>query len=131
MVDNCDAFYLVPHDETCDTIARKSSITPAQFLEWNPSVGSTCAGLWADAYACVSIIGHTVTPPNAVQTPVPIQTGMVGNCKTFHFVLENQTCAVITAKYGISEANFIKWNPAVGSGCRGIWANTYACVGVL
>jgi hypothetical protein len=54
----------------------------------------------------------------------------VGTCKKFHFVQKDETCAVITAKYGISEANFVKWNPAVGSGCRGMWANTYACVGV-
>jgi hypothetical protein len=130
LVNNCDAFYFVPRDETCSTIASKNGITPAQFLAWNPSVGSTCSGLWADAYACVSIVGHSITPPNAVQTPAPIQTGMVGTCKKFHFVQKDETCAVITAKYGISEANFVKWNPAVGSGCRGMWANTYACVGV-
>jgi hypothetical protein len=131
MVNNCDAFYFLPRDETCDTKARKNSITTAQLLAWNPSVVSTWAGLWADAYACVSIIGHTVTPPNTIQTPVPIQSGMVGNCKTFHHVLEDQTCAVITTKYGITETNFIKWNPAVGTGCKSMWANAYACVAVL
>ncbi|KAH7064408.1 LysM domain-containing protein [Paraphoma chrysanthemicola] len=131
IVNNCDAFYLVPPNETCDSIARKNGITAAQFLAWNPSVGSTCSGLWADAYACVSIIGHTIPPANTVTTPVPVQTGMVGNCKTFHFVVKDETCATITKKYGITEANFVKWNPAVGTGCRSMWANTYACVAVL
>jgi LysM repeat protein len=131
IVDNCDEFYLVPKDQSCAAIASKYGITTAQFLAWNPSVGTTCNGLWADAYACVSIVGHTPTPANSVRTPAPIQTGMATNCKTFHYVLENQTCAVIAAKYGIGEANFIKWNPAVGTGCKGLWSMTYACVGLL
>jgi hypothetical protein len=134
IVDNCDAFYFVPRDEGCAAVASKNGITVAQFTAWNPSAGSSCAGLWADAYACVSIIGHTPTPVqpgNGVQTPSPIQSGMVTNCKTFHFVVKDETCATITTKYRISQSNFVRWNPAVGSDCRGMWAQTYACVAVL
>lgn len=134
MVDNCDAFYFVPKNEICTTIAQKNGITLAQFQAWNPQVGTTCNGLWAEAYACVSIIGHTPTvpaPPNSVQTPTPIQNGMVTNCKTFHFVQDNQTCAVIAALYKISVSDFVKWNPAAGSDCKGLWSQTYACVGLL
>jgi hypothetical protein len=39
-------------------------------------------------------------------------------------------CNVIAKEHG-SEGDFVKWNPAVGSGCRGVWVKTYVCVGLL
>jgi hypothetical protein len=59
-----------------------------------------------------------------VSTPVPTQTGMVGNCNKFHFVRQDQTCEVIAALYSISTAQFIQWNPAAKSDCSGLWAST-------
>ncbi|RYP68506.1 hypothetical protein DL769_005503 [Monosporascus sp. CRB-8-3] len=50
-------------------------------------------------------------PGNGVETPQPIQSGMVGNCNTFHF--------------------FTTWNPAVGKDCSGLWSDTYACAGLI
>lgn len=47
MVDNCNKFHFVEEDETCDTIAKKYSISTAQFTTWNKAAGSTCSGLWA------------------------------------------------------------------------------------
>ncbi|KAK0641333.1 hypothetical protein B0T16DRAFT_419663 [Cercophora newfieldiana] len=131
MVSNCDAFYFVPKGETCETVLSKNSITIAQLYAWNPSVGSNCAGLWAEVNVCVSIVGHTPTAPgNGIQTPTPFQPGMVTNCKTFHFV-DGQTCQNIFDKYKITLANFVKWNPQVGNNCQSMWNKTYVCVGVL
>ncbi|KAK2029532.1 LysM domain-containing protein [Colletotrichum zoysiae] len=134
MVGNCDAFYRVVSGDTCAAIAGKSGISLSQFVQWNPSVGSSCSGLWLDAYVCISIIGHAPTPTkpgNGVATPTPIQDGMTKSCKTFHFVAAGNTCATIAQRYGITVAQFTSWNPAVGSSCTGLWANTYACVAVL
>lgn len=133
MVDNCDAFYFVKANEFCADIVQKSGISLAQFQQWNPKAGSNCAGLWAEAYACVSIVGHTPTPTqpgNGISTPTPIQSGMVSNCNKFHFVEKDQTCPVIQAKYGVSLANLYRWNPAIKADCTGMWAQTYLCVGV-
>ena len=66
----------------------------------------------------------TTTAGNGVATPVPTQSGMVGNCNKFHFVATGQTCDTIAALYDISTAQFIQWNPAVQSGCTGLWAST-------
>ncbi|KAM7192238.1 hypothetical protein V8F20_008940 [Naviculisporaceae sp. PSN 640] len=133
IVSNCDAFYMVKQNENCDAVAKANGITVAQLTQWNPSVGSNCAGLWANAYACVSIIGHTptpVNPGNGIQTPTPIQDGMTKSCKTFHFV-SGQTCQSVLDKYKITMANFYKWNPAVGNNCQNMWDKTYVCVAVL
>ncbi|KAH6874031.1 LysM domain-containing protein [Thelonectria olida] len=139
MVSNCNKFYLVKSGDICDTIASKNGITPAQFRAWNPSVGTDCSGLWANAYACVGRIGTptttskptTTTKGNGVTTPTPTQDGMVSNCKKFHLVAAGDSCASIAKKYSITTANFIKWNPAAKSDCTGLWAKTYACVGLI
>ncbi|RYP08051.1 hypothetical protein DL766_010198 [Monosporascus sp. MC13-8B] len=132
--DNCDKFHFVKAGETCDTIAKANGITQAQFLAWNPSAGKQCDGLWAEAYACVSVISHEPTPTdpgNGVETPQPIQSGMVGNCNTFHFVEKGQTCQVIAGLYSINVSQFTTWNPAVGKDCSSLWSDTYACVGLI
>ncbi|EFQ31679.1 LysM domain-containing protein [Colletotrichum graminicola M1.001] len=118
MVSSCDRFYKVKSGDTCDAIASSNGVTVQQITTWNPAVKSDCTALWPDYYICISIVGHTpTTPGNGVQTPTPIQSGMTTSCKTFHFVTSDQTCDVITASYGITMANFVRWNPAVKSDC--------------
>ncbi|KAL2193081.1 LysM domain-containing protein [Corynascus similis CBS 632.67] len=134
MVNNCDLFYKVKSGDTCATIAASKGITVQQLTTWNPYVKSDCSLLWLDYYICISIVGHTptpVNPPNGIQTPTPYQDGMTTTCKTFHFVQSGQTCQTITQRYGITQADFVRWNPAVRSDCTGMWANAYVCVAVL
>ncbi|KAK4137748.1 carbohydrate-binding module family 50 protein [Trichocladium antarcticum] len=134
MVKNCDLFHKVKSGDTCATIAAAKGITVAQLTAWNPDVKPDCSMLWQDYHICISIVGHTptpVNPGNGIQTPTPHQGGMTGSCKTFHFVQAGQTCQTITARYKISQANFVKWNPAVKNDCSGMWANAYVCVAVL
>lgn len=133
MVSNCDAFEWVDAGETCASIAAARGASVPDLIRFNPGVKSDCSGIWANVYLCVSIVGHTLTTSvgNGVTTPTPIQTGMVTNCKTFEFVDANEDCTKIAAARGISVANFIKWNPAVGSNCAGLWSQTWACVGVI
>jgi LysM repeat protein len=133
MVSNCDAFYFVKLGDTCASIASANGISVSQFTTWNTGAGSSCQTLWGNVYVCISIVGHNPTPTNpgnGIQTPTPIQEGMTKNCKRFHFVQAQETCGVIAGKYGISVSQFISWNPAAGSNCAGLWAQTYACVGV-
>ncbi|KAH7303995.1 glycoside hydrolase superfamily [Stachybotrys elegans] len=61
IVSNCNKFYLVKSGEDCATVAKKNGITVSLVKTWNPSAGSACTNLWANAYACVSTIGYT--PP--------------------------------------------------------------------
>ncbi|RYP31504.1 hypothetical protein DL767_005727 [Monosporascus sp. MG133] len=134
MVNNCDLFYKVKSGDTCATIAASKGVTVQQLTTWNPYVKSDCSLLWLDYYICISIVGHTptpVNPGNGIQTPTPYQNGMTTSCKSFHFVQSGQTCQTITQRYGITQANFVKWNPAVKSDCTGMWANAYVCVAVL
>jgi hypothetical protein len=84
MVDNCDAFHFVQQGEACTIIAATHKISLTQFTTWNPTVGSTCNGIWANAYVCVNIIGHT---PNAITTTTitivpPLTTTALGPSPT-------------------------------------------------
>lgn len=136
MVDNCDAFYLVEENDTCETVAAKNGISATEFLAWNPNVGgAACNGLWTDAYVCVSIIGHTPSPTepdNGIATPTPTQPGMVSNCDLFYKVVTGDTCETIAAKNGISTTQFLTWNTKIGgAACNGLWADAYVCVSTI
>jgi hypothetical protein len=148
MVNNCDAFYLVPAGgkEGCQSIADKSGITLSQFLTWNPDVGGkTCGGLWANAYVCVSTVGHTPSKPAPTTTkpattaapkptgcqashPEPTQPGSVCGCQQWYKPAKGEFCYDVQKKFKISAGNFNKWNPGVGSDCAGLWKDTYVCV---
>ncbi|TEA19540.1 LysM domain-containing protein [Colletotrichum sidae] len=107
MVGNCDSFYLVVSGDTCDAIVSRSRISLSQFIAWNPSVGSSCTGLWLDIHVCISIVGHTPTPTSpgtGVATPSPIQDGTTKSCKTSHFVVWGNNCTTIAQQYGITDA---------------------------
>ena len=127
---------MVQEGDTCDTIASKNGITVDQFQEWNTAIGGkACNGLWADAYVCVSIIGHTprpTKPGNGIATPTPTQPGMVSNCDAFHKVATGDSCDTIASKNGITVAQFLEWNTAIGGkACNGLWADAYVCVSII
>ncbi|KAH7202900.1 uncharacterized protein BKA55DRAFT_531306 [Fusarium redolens] len=131
MVSNCNKFHMVQKTTTCESIQNYYKISLADFVKWNPAVGSKCTGLWADYNVCVGVIGGTPTKPdNGVKTPSPIQPGMVSNCKKFHEVASTTTCDSIQKYYKITMAQLAKWNPAVGTKCTALWAKYWVCVGV-
>ncbi|KAH6688882.1 hypothetical protein F5X68DRAFT_274939 [Plectosphaerella plurivora] len=145
----CQKFYFVPDGATCAQVLADNKISMADFFFFNPAVGENCNSLWANVYVCVGRIPtfNTVTlqvpkpptttaaptttkPANGIETPSPIQEGMVTNCKKFHFVSPGDRCAQILAYNNISVDDLYRWNPAVGPNCNGMWASTYVCVGV-
>lgn len=138
MVDNCDAFHRVASGDSCSAITQRYGISQAQLAQWNAQVGSDCSGLWLDYYVCVSVVGveptkttAKPTPTNGVATPTPTQTGMVGSCDTFRYVVKGDTCESIAKLAGVTTQTFISWNPAVKSDCSGLWLDTYCCIGLI
>ena len=136
MVKNCEKFHQIKPTTTCSSIERYYNLPIDTFLSWNPAVGTGCEYLQTGYYVCVATVGWkpptktTTKPSNAVSTPAPIQSGMVSNCKKFHPVASATTCTSIQSYYKITMAQLVKWNPAIGSKCTGLWANYYVCVGV-
>ncbi|KAL4733813.1 hypothetical protein BDV11DRAFT_175330 [Aspergillus similis] len=56
MVDDCAAFHLVVSGDDCADIASDADITLDEFYTWNPTVGTSCSGLWLGYYVCVGIL---------------------------------------------------------------------------
>ncbi|KAH7239551.1 hypothetical protein BKA59DRAFT_532470 [Fusarium tricinctum] len=144
MVSNCNKWHFIGEKTTCQGIINYNKISLADFIKWNPAVGKDCSGLWKDTNACVGVIGSTpspttavkssptiTTPANGIKTPSPIQDGMVSNCNKSHFIKDTTTCQGIVDYNKITLTDFIKWNPAVGKDCSGLWKGTNACVGVV
>lgn len=147
LIESCVRFYKAIADDSCNAIVARygGAFTLAQFIAWNPAVGSDCRGLWADTYYCVGLPDTpttirtttttarsttTTTSGNGIVTPTPTQPSMVANCDRFYFVKAGDNCQQISQRHGISQAQLNIWNPSIGSGtsCAGLWANAYVCV---
>ncbi|KAL3472687.1 hypothetical protein BJX99DRAFT_249450 [Aspergillus californicus] len=110
LVTTCTSFYKVQAGDTCQTIAQQkypyiNSVT--LFTRWNPAVGSNCDNLLNGYYYCI---------PTELHQPMP---GIINTCKRYY---EQQ--------YGITAAQFTRWNPLVGSSCGSLWERYFFCIGV-
>ncbi|KAK4118091.1 carbohydrate-binding module family 50 protein [Parathielavia appendiculata] len=140
MTKDCNKFHFVVSGDGCTSIQSTYGISFAQLLAWNPAIGGNCQSIWLNTYVCVGVIGGTATtssPPtttttgNGIQTPSPIQEGMTKSCNKFHLVVSGDGCVNIGSQYGVSTAQLVAWNPAIGTNCQTLWLNTYLCVGVI
>lgn len=138
MVGNCNKFYYVNSGDSCDKVIKENGISLAELVSLNPGVGSDCTGLWAEAYVCVSAIGHTAPPvtttakPTVTNWPTPVQTPIASNCNKFHKVASSSTtCQGIADYNGIKLAEFKTWNPSVNAACSNLKVGYYTCVGIL
>ncbi|RYP67949.1 hypothetical protein DL769_005627 [Monosporascus sp. CRB-8-3] len=108
------------------------------YFAWNPAVGDDCSGLWAETYYCVAVPGSPTAPPTTTPPsptgdlkPSPTQEGLIDTCTKFYLAVAGDTCDKIVKAHGtFTFVDFLKWNPAVGEDCSGLWAKTYYCVGV-
>ncbi|KLU93060.1 hypothetical protein MAPG_11999 [Magnaporthiopsis poae ATCC 64411] len=139
MTTSCNKFHLVKSGDSCAAIQSTYKLGSfKELFSWNPALGDNCQFLVPGNYICVGVIGTktttkapTTTRGNGVSTPTPTQPGMVTNCKTFHKVVKGDTCQTVADKYRITLANFTRWNSGVGSDCKSLQLNTYACVGLI
>ena len=46
----------------------------------------------------------------------PTQPGLAENCDKFHKVVSGDQCGTIESQYGITDAQFSKWNPYIDDG---------------
>ncbi|KAJ6107307.1 hypothetical protein N7523_008630 [Penicillium sp. IBT 18751x] len=153
IASNCNAYYIARANDTCAVVEAELSITSAQFLAWNPAVSSDCAiGFWAEEAYCVGVsvsstsattstIAATSTPgatavtthtsSTSVVVPGPTQTGIPANCNEYYVAESGDDCATVATQYGVTESQFLAWNPAVSSDCEtGFWADEAYCVSV-
>ncbi|KAF9876845.1 hypothetical protein CkaCkLH20_05691 [Colletotrichum karsti] len=134
MPENCKAYYQAGDGATCArALEEYPMVTQEQFLAWNPVLNGNCNGLWAGSWYCgVAFDWDSLPmPPTVTTKPSPVATAITANCAAWYRATGIDTCAVVAEMFGtFSEANFISWNPSVGSDCSGIVMDTYYCVGI-
>ncbi|KAJ5190317.1 uncharacterized protein N7498_009302 [Penicillium cinerascens] len=138
IASTCIKYYKVQSGDTCDSVEKDRSISATDFLEWNPAVGSDCANLQLNVYVCVGLTGSTtstltttIATPTAIgSVPSPVQSGISSDCTQYYKVQGGDTCDKVETDHNISAADFLKWNPAVGSDCKNLELNVYVCVAV-
>ncbi|GJC89962.1 lysM domain-containing protein ARB_05157 [Colletotrichum liriopes] len=133
----CKTYYKAVSGDDCSKIVAKyGTFSFADFLKWNPAVGSTCSGLWLGYNYCVAYVsgvaGTPTEPPKPTTTactgPDPTQPGAVCPCQRWHKVASGNNCDSIQKQYGITAAQFNRWNPQVGTTCSTLWLGYNVCV---
>ncbi|KAE8341837.1 hypothetical protein BDV24DRAFT_163060 [Aspergillus arachidicola] len=135
---------------TSHYMASYAGVSLDQILTWNPSLSynisnPTACSLEKGYRYCVippgTLTNHTTTPTSAstvtttaagteVTTPTPTQFGMARSCNAFYYVQPDDGCWQIAGTYSIDQADFYKWNPAIGDDCKGLQPDYYVCVDV-
>ncbi|CAA9966826.1 hypothetical protein PTMSG1_10185 [Pyrenophora teres f. maculata] len=135
--------------DTCEIFQDSWGLTFEQFFDYNPSIKADCSGIEIGNSYCVEVNNglprptsvkttstaapttRTSTPPTGTPKPSPTQAGLIESCTNFYFAVANDNCNKIVALYGtLTYDDFVKWNPAVGPTCDGLWAKTWYCVGI-
>ncbi|GAB1211881.1 hypothetical protein ATERTT37_001005 [Aspergillus terreus] len=136
IISTCNRYHKAVDGDSCAGIVKQyGTFTLDQFLAWNSAVGADCGGLWLGYYYCIGVPGTptktttTTTTAGCTSAPTPTQPGAVCACKKWHKVVSGNTCDTIQKQYGITAANFNKWNPQVGTNCASLWLGYYVCVG--
>ncbi|OBT40113.1 hypothetical protein VE00_10006 [Pseudogymnoascus sp. WSF 3629] len=117
----CVKSYTVVAGDSCAAIQAAYSITFAQLLAWNPSIGSNCEYLAIGNTYCVSQSAGTTTTTSSQ----PTQTS---SCTKSYTVVAGDSCAAIEASYSITFAQLLAWNPSIGSNCEYLAIGNTYCV---
>ncbi|KAF7550305.1 hypothetical protein G7Z17_g5790 [Cylindrodendrum hubeiense] len=104
----------------------------------NTSVKEDCSGIEVGFSYCVEVNSGTPVSsatsmtPTATPSPTysPRLNGTVSNCDEWHFAKKGELCDTIVDEYGLTTKEFVKWNPAVGDDCSGLWAKYWYCVSI-
>ncbi|KAK6360312.1 hypothetical protein TWF730_006459 [Orbilia blumenaviensis] len=141
MITSCNKFHFVAAGQTCGDITAKYAGTNLDLLfKWNPAIGKTCSGMWADTYLCVGIIGGTPTTKATTTaakttaaggTPSPIGSNTTKDCKKWAYIRTGDTCQTILDRNKDVKStlkDLVRWNPSVKADCSGLLAQYYLCI---
>ncbi|KAJ5710539.1 LysM domain protein [Penicillium malachiteum] len=117
---DCVTYYEAVSGDSCWSIVTNDYpyLTEAEFIDMNPAVGSDCSDLWVGYDYCVAT------------TSIEPMPGIISTCDSYYLVESGDSCYSIEQAYSITAAEFVEWNPDVGSSCASLWEDYYVCVGV-
>ncbi|KAF1357176.1 hypothetical protein EJ07DRAFT_129973, partial [Lizonia empirigonia] len=135
-ISTCNTWYQVDTSETCEQIVDMfGRFSKEDLIKWNPAIGSDCGGIVDQQYLCVGIPGtpttRTADAPSTTAPPAeaPTQSGMAADCNELWLVSSSDSCSSIAKSKGISQAQLLSWNPALGtSTCTNLTPDYYICV---
>jgi LysM repeat protein len=141
---NCSEEYTIVQGDTCSIIAQNNSITLAYFMSIND--GINCKLLQIGSEVCVAVRTNepttsapttnipestsntstakvtTTTPGSTQKATVPASTA----CKTFHVVVEGDTCSGIASAAGITLTILQLNNPTLD--CARLQVGSNVCI---
>ncbi|KAL4862725.1 hypothetical protein BDV12DRAFT_207026 [Aspergillus spectabilis] len=98
----------------------------------NPSITASCGGLETGMSYCVEAWGEPAPTSDTSTTAEPTSTATTATTTTGNAPGPTQSGQIKTCNRwdlysGLSLANLVEWNPAIGTQCQNLWVDTYAC----
>ncbi|KAF8214912.1 hypothetical protein K438DRAFT_1659741 [Mycena galopus ATCC 62051] len=140
----CRAWYTIAKNDNCGPVASKFGLSSQQFFALNPELFTDCTNLVLGAAYCVSPPPPAAIPPSTSTTgptsstttttssAAPSQTIAAGswtNCTNYYQVQSGGNCPMIEAMFGISQSDFLKWNPEIKGDCSNLDIQRYCVAG--
>ncbi|KAH6847621.1 hypothetical protein B0I37DRAFT_431340 [Chaetomium sp. MPI-CAGE-AT-0009] len=134
-IGTCKRWYQRDGESCAEISAMFGTFSEQEFISWNSNVGSACTNLVDGWWYCVGIPGTPTTRSEPVQTTdipdaTPTQDGMTADCARLWLVGPADTCESIEEANGITEEQFLEWNPALGTTSCVLTRDFYVCVSV-
>ncbi|KZV65858.1 carbohydrate-binding module family 50 protein [Peniophora sp. CONT] len=132
----CTDYYTVQPGDSCTVIETNKGISLDQFLTWNPEVNSQCSNIDAGVQYCVAGPATTATtastsPTSTSAAAAPTGSGTITpgqGCTQYYTVVSGDYCGLIDSNFGITIAQFIKWNPEIDADCTNLELGVQYCV---
>ncbi|KAE8375112.1 hypothetical protein BDV26DRAFT_295302 [Aspergillus bertholletiae] len=79
----------------------------------------------------ITALTNAVSTTWEIHPSHPTMSGTAPNCNKWYTTKKGDSCYSVQRAYGISAANFLRWNPSVSKDCRrSFWPDISYCVGV-
>ena len=115
----CANYYQLFVGDSCDTIAAAFRVSTQTLLSLNPSLN--CQTLPVGQYICVPSLSNN----NVVVATTPAATTFP-TCSNYYQLCSVDTCASISAAYGITLQQLYYLNPSIN--CQSLAVGQYICV---
>ncbi|KAG5351398.1 hypothetical protein C0989_006634 [Termitomyces sp. Mn162] len=125
----CAQYYTVKSGDGCSSIAAEFGLTSSQLSLLNPGLKTDCTNLILGEAYCVFPTYPISNIDTGTGIPSNVATGTITDgCSEYYTVISGNTCVSIEAKFNLTSAQFLTYNPEIAADCSNLQLGLAYCV---
>ncbi|KAF7378494.1 hypothetical protein MSAN_00276800 [Mycena sanguinolenta] len=131
--EDCAKYDTVISGDSCSAIETRNGISDSLFRALNPEINAACTNIQLGSAYCVAAVPtFSFSTTSSSSTPTNVASGTdTKDCAKYDTVISGDTCPVIEARNGISDALFRALNPEINAACSNIILGEEYCVAAV